>query len=126
MIPVRPRYARIEHLTGTLLTEAGITGPAVPIDDIVRARSITIRAMELQEVSGLVVRDGNVVVIAVNKAHPLTRRRFTLAHEFAHALLHEGKEVRYDEKFRVDFRSGISSLGVDVEERETNFLLLAS
>ena len=57
----------------------------------------------------------------MNKAHALTRRRFTIAHECAHALLHEGREVRYDTDFRVDFRSGMSALGVDVEEMEANF-----
>jgi Zn-dependent peptidase ImmA (M78 family) len=104
-----------------LLRDAGITNPPVPIDEIVRSRGITIRVMDLNEISGLVVRDGSVTVIGVNKAHPLTRRRFTIAHELAHALLHEGKEVRYDTDFRVDFRSGESSLGVNVEEMEANF-----
>jgi Zn-dependent peptidase ImmA (M78 family) len=121
MTPVRPRYGRIEQFTDTLLNDTGITEPPVSIEDIVKARGITIRAMDLKEVSGLVVRDGNVTVIGVNKAHALTRRRFTIAHECAHALLHEGKEIHYDKDFRVDFRSGISSLGVDVEEMEANF-----
>ena len=121
MTPIRPRYARIEQITDGLLRDAGIAAPHVPIDEIVRARGITILAMDLKEVSGLVVRDGSVTVIGVNKAHPLTRRRFTVAHELAHALLHEGKEVRYDKDFRVDFRSGDSSLGVNVEEMEANF-----
>jgi Zn-dependent peptidase ImmA (M78 family) len=121
MTPVRPRYARIEHLTDALLTEAGITAPHVEIEKIVKTRGITIRMMDLKEISGLVVRDGTATVIGVNKMHALTRRRFTIAHECAHALLHEGKEVRYDKDFRVDFRSGMSSLGVDVEEMEANF-----
>jgi Zn-dependent peptidase ImmA (M78 family) len=121
MTPVRPRYARIEQITDGLLREARITEPYVPIDDIVRMRGIAIRSMDLMEVSGLVVRNGNITVIGVNKAHPLTRKRFTTAHELAHALLHEGKEIRYDTDFRVDFRSGVSSLGVDVEEMEANF-----
>nr|WP_294566576.1 ImmA/IrrE family metallo-endopeptidase [uncultured Rhodopila sp.] len=121
MTPSRPRYARIEQLTDGLLRDAGVTAPAVPIDDITRSRGITIRQMDLKEISGLVVRDADVTVIGVNKAHHLTRRRFTTAHELAHALLHEGKEVRYDKDFRVDFRSGMSSLGVDVEEMEANF-----
>jgi hypothetical protein len=51
-----------------------------------------------------------------DQKHVITRRQFTVAHELAHALLHEGKEVRYDKDFRVDFRSGVSSLGVDIEE----------
>jgi Zn-dependent peptidase ImmA (M78 family) len=121
MTPVRPRYGRIEQLADTLLSQAGIKAPFVPIEDIVKTRGITIRVMDLKEISGLLVRDSNVTVIGVNKTHPLTRRRFTIAHECAHALLHDGKEVRYDTDFRVDFRSDTSSLGVDVEEMEANF-----
>jgi Zn-dependent peptidase ImmA (M78 family) len=121
MIPVRPRYARIEQLTDTLLVNAQVNAAPVPIDAIIRQRGIRIQLLELKDVSGLVVRDGDVIVIGVNKTHAITRRRFTLAHELAHALLHEGKEVRYDKDFRVDFRSGTSALGVDVEEMEANF-----
>jgi Zn-dependent peptidase ImmA (M78 family) len=121
MTPARQRYARIEQLTDGLLHEAGITDAPVPIDDIVRGQGITIRLMDLKDVSGLVVRDGTRTVIGVNREHALTRRRFTVAHELAHALLHEGKEVHYDKDFRVDFRSGASSLGVDVVEMEANF-----
>ena len=125
MIPARPRWGRIEQLTDSLLHGAGITAPAVSIDDIVRAQGITIRVMDLKEVSGLVVRDGSVTVIGVNKAHAFTRRRFTVAHELAHALLHEGEEVHYDRDFRVDFRSAASSMGVDVKEMEANFFAAA-
>lgn len=121
MIPARPRYGRIEQLTDSLLRDAGITTPPVPIEDIVKARGIVVRKMDLKEVSGLVVRDGSVTVIGVNKAHSTTRQRFTIAHELAHALLHEGQEVHYDKDFRVDFRSAASSLGVEVKEMEANF-----
>ena len=121
MTPVRPRYARIEQMTDGLLREAQVAAPPVPIEKIVRAHGIAIRVMDLKDVSGLVVRDENVTVIGVNKTHALTRRRFTVAHELAHALLHQGKKIRYDKDFRVDFRSGTSSLGVDVEEMEANF-----
>lgn len=121
MTQARPRYAQIEQLADGLLREAGIADAPVPIEDIVRGQGITIRQMDLKDVSGLVVRDGTRTVIGVNRDHSITRRRFTIAHELAHALLHEGKEVHYDKDFRVDFRSGASSLGVDVVEMEANF-----
>ncbi len=57
----------------------------------------------------------------MNKDHAPTRRRFTIAHVLAHALLHHGDEVRYDKDFRVNLRSEASGLGVDVEEIEANF-----
>jgi len=121
MIPARPRYARIEQLADSLLRDAGIAGPPVRIGDIVRSRGFVVRVMDLKDLSGLVVRDGGATIIGVNKAHALTRRRFTIAHELAHALLHDGQEVHYDKDFRVDFRSAASSLGVDVKEMEANF-----
>jgi Zn-dependent peptidase ImmA (M78 family) len=121
MTPIRPRYARIEQLTDSLLREARVPDAPVPIDEIVRGQGIVIRLMDLKEISGLVVRDGTRTVIGVNRDHAPTRRRFTMAHELAHALLHEGQEVRYDQDFRVDFRSGASSLGNDVVEMEANF-----
>ena len=121
MTPARPRYARIEQLADGLLREAGVSEAPVPIEEIVRGQGIVIRPMDLKEISGLVVRDGVRTVIGVNRDHAPTRRRFTIAHELAHALLHEGQEVRYDKDFRVDFRSGASSLGTDVVEMEANF-----
>ena len=121
MIPARPRYGRIEQLVDSLLRDAGIIAAPVPIENLVKARGIAIRRMDLQEVSGLVVRDGSATVIGVNKAHPPARQRFTIAHELAHALLHDGEAVHYDTDFRVDFRSATSSLGVDVKEMEANF-----
>lgn len=121
MTGTRPRYTRIEQLTDALLVAAGVSAPPVPVDRIVQAQGIAIRATSLGDVSGLVVRKGKEIVIGVNKDHPPTRRRFTIAHELAHALLHHGKEVRYDRDFRVNLRSEASGLGVDVEEIEANF-----
>lgn len=121
MTGTRPRYTRIEQLTDALLVAAGVSAPPVPVDKIVQAQGITIRTTHLGDLSGLVVRKGKETVIGVNKEHALTRRRFTIAHELAHALLHHGEEVRYDRDFRVNLRSEASGLGVDVEEIEANF-----
>ena len=121
MTPSRPRYDYIERITDTMLREAGVTDAPVPIEQLIRGQGIIVRLMDLKDVSGLVVRDKEHTVIGVNRAHAHTRRRFTLAHELAHAVLHEGQEVHYDKDFRVDFRSGISSLGVEVVEMEANF-----
>ena len=42
------------------------------------------------DVSGLLVREADRVVIGVNDAHPETRQRFTIAHELGHLVLHQG------------------------------------
>jgi Zn-dependent peptidase ImmA (M78 family) len=122
MIGTRPRYGRIEQLTDTLLVQAGVTAPPVPVDRIIVARGITTEpSASLGDVSGLVLRRGKEIIIGVNKKQAPVRQRFTLAHELAHALLHPGMEVRFDKDFRVNLRSEASGLGVDVEEIEANF-----
>jgi hypothetical protein len=97
MIGARPRYGRIEQLTDTLLAEADVTAPPVPVGRIIGIRGITIEpSASLGDVSGLVLRRGKEIIIGVNKKQAPARQRFTLAHELAHALLHPGKEVRFD------------------------------
>jgi Zn-dependent peptidase ImmA (M78 family) len=82
-----------------------------------------------ESISGFLVRNpssGNAV-IGVNKNHSYVRRRFTIAHELGHFLLHAHGPVRMDRSgygtgySMVYFRDDASSLGVDPEEREANF-----
>jgi Zn-dependent peptidase ImmA (M78 family) len=121
MKPRRPRYGLIEREVMQLLSEAGVSGPPVPIEDIIRSRGIELRSADLgNDASGVLVRDGRSLVIGVNRKHARARQRFTAAHELGHALLHEGEPVHYDVTFRVNLRSELSSQGVDVEEMEAN------
>lgn len=104
-----------------MLAEAGITRPAVPVDRLVKKAGISLRKADLGEVSGLLVRQASGVVIGVNSAQIPARQRFTIAHEFAHYLLHEGISAHFDRDFKVNFRSAESSEATNVEEIEANF-----
>jgi Zn-dependent peptidase ImmA (M78 family) len=117
----RPRYARIEQLVGKLLVEHEVIRAPVPIEKMVEACGIKLKIGDLDDVSGLLVRKPDEVVIAVNSRQHRTRRRFTMAHEFGHYLLHTGISVHYDRDFRVNYRSEVSSQGTRVEEVEANF-----
>ena len=121
MTSTRPRYTRIEHLANTLLIESAINGPAVSVERIIQDRGIALQMTSLGDVSGLVLRKGTEIVIGVNKNHSSNRRRFTMAHELGHAILHKGNEIHYDRDFRINLRSEESGLGVHVEEIEANF-----
>ena len=121
MKPLRARYNKIEGLVGGLLRKYEVDGPAVPIDDIARGEGATIVIKQFNnEISGLLLRNGDSAIIAVEKDQPRARRRFTVAHELGHLLLHQGKELRVDTKFRVNLRSPKSSTAEDVEEIESN------
>jgi Zn-dependent peptidase ImmA (M78 family) len=117
----RPRYAYIERLAERILGEAGVAAAPVPVEEIARSNGCRVVRSDLKEISGILVRSEGVPVIGVNAKHPETRRRFTVAHELGHLLLHEGKEVRFDKDFRVSLRSSTSSTGTDIEEIEANF-----
>ena len=118
---VRPRYAYIERLTERLLAEARVVNAPVPVELMAEAKGCRIVGAHLRDVSGILVRSADGVTIGVNARQAPSRRRFTVAHEFGHFLLHEGQEVRYDHHFRFSLRSDASSAGTDIEEIEANF-----
>src|SRR5207245_3162073 len=77
-----------------------------------------------QELSGVLVKAKDCVVIGVNSAHPLTRQRFTIAHEIGHFMLAHPGEMFIDQTVRqravVIRRDGRSSEGTDRHEIEAN------
>lgn len=77
-----------------------------------------------EDLSGVLVKGGNRVVIGVNSTHAVRRQRFTVAHELGHFVLGHAGEVFVDKTLRhqtmVIRRDGKSSLGVDTEEIEAN------
>ena len=115
------RYGLIERLTERLVAEASLGGPPVPVERIAAGHGCTVRASDLKDISGILVRSPAGNVIGVNSLHHEHRRRFTVAHELGHLLLHEGEQVTFDRDFRVSLRSDESSTGTDVEEVEANF-----
>ena len=121
MTTPRPRYAYIERLAERLLGEAGVIQPPVPVEGMARKTGCKVIAAKLRDVSGVLVRSRNGATIGYNSDHPQTRKRFTIAHELGHFLLHRGQEVRYDHDFRVSLRSQESSEGTNIEEIEANF-----
>lgn len=121
MRPLRARYAKIERFIETTLMEHNIVKPSVPIDKLVKKSNVSLKFGDLGEVSGLLVRTGNSATIGVNDQHPRTRQRFTIAHEFAHFLLHTGISAHYDRDYRVNYRSAESSQATNIEEIEANF-----
>lgn len=121
MKPVRPRYNRINAEVDRLLAEAQIKHAPVPVDKMARAAGAKVVYNDFKdEVSGVLIRREGTVVIGVAKEQSEERRRFTIAHELGHLLLHDGEEVHVDKLFRINLRSPSSSKADDVEEIEAN------
>jgi Zn-dependent peptidase ImmA (M78 family) len=112
---------RPELAAERVLQESGQAGE-IPVDIEVVARSRgaqVVRERLDRDVSGLLIRDGDSVVIGVNDLHAARRQRFTIAHEVAHLELHKGRPLVLDH-VRVNFRDATSSAATNLEEIEAN------
>jgi Zn-dependent peptidase ImmA (M78 family) len=110
-----------------LLHKYKITEGPVPVEQVVQSLGIEIKLDKVDdELSGFLVREKKAgrTVIGANKSHHPHRRRFTIAHELGHFLLHEGETVHLDEyrqAFTINLRDSQSATGEDNDEREANF-----
>lgn len=110
----------LEAKAGDLLQEAGMAQAPVPVDQIAQYLGIQVDEADLgEECSGMLVRDEEFAVIGVNANHHEHRKRFTIAHEIAHFVLHGG-EAYIDEPPHIDFRAAYSGSGTQQEEKEAN------
>lgn len=71
-------------------------------------------------VSGLLLRREGKNICVINGDHLLTRRRFSVAHEIGHFVLHPFQEAYIDADFRVAARDDRSSEGTYLKEIEAN------
>jgi Zn-dependent peptidase ImmA (M78 family) len=74
------------------------------------------------DVSGFLLKEKNVVTIAINKAHHPNRQRFTIAHECGHLALHATgqKDQLWVDKAYLFFRDSQSSSGDQLAEIQAN------
>lgn len=123
MKPLRPRYKRIDQKVAELLQEHGVAFPPVPVEAIAAGLGAEIALKNFEdEISGLLLRSPASTIIGVNKAQSQARRRFTIAHEIGHLVMHSAalEPVHIDVNFEVYLRSAASSTAEDVVEIEAN------
>jgi Zn-dependent peptidase ImmA (M78 family) len=103
-----------------LLKVAGISKLPVDVTKIAEILGLNIKYQPYDDnFSGLLIRHGNEATIGVNSVHHENRRRFTIAHEIGHFLLHKG-DLILDKDIRVNYRGAVNE-HVDYEkEREAN------
>lgn len=98
-------------------------GTGIPVDvlAIAGACGVTVRVEGLEEfVSGLLVVRGSNAVIGVNVHHHPNRRRFTVAHELGHYLLHLDQTAFFLDAAPTFFRQEATPSGKPYQEREAN------
>lgn len=98
-------------------------GDTLPVDveAIAVHYGIAVRRQPLEEnVSGVLVINGEIAVICVNESHHPNRQRFTIAHELGHYLLHRERTRVFVDAHPVFYRDETSSDGNRGEEIEAN------
>jgi Zn-dependent peptidase ImmA (M78 family) len=98
-------------------------GDDVPVDIVAMARAcgVTVRTESLEPfVSGLLLVREDEAVIGVNAEHHLNRRRFTIAHELGHFLLHLDRSAFFLDASPVFFRQETTMSKDHDQEREAN------
>jgi Zn-dependent peptidase ImmA (M78 family) len=112
--------APIERKAEALLV--GHRETPVAVNAVAAALGLVVEAASLgDDVSGILVVNGDRGVIGFNREHPIFRQRFTVAHEIGHFVLHRREEQLFiDKMYRAFFRDGTSRQGTDLRERDAN------
>lgn len=110
-----------EHAAARVLRDSGHLGEVpTPIEAVAAKRGAQIVRERLdRDVSGLLFRDDDSIMIGVNDLHAPRRQRFTIAHEVGHLEMHKGRPLVLDH-VRINMRDATSSTATDVEEIEAN------
>lgn len=123
--------SQIERRARRLLRDVGIESAPVDVYRIAKTLGAVVREeASTTDISGALFREDNRVVIGVNASHAKIRKRFTVAHELGHLLLHD-ELVRIDHHYAVvtgdklqlkatALRSQVSSEATDPREIEAN------
>ncbi|MFZ7947254.1 MULTISPECIES: ImmA/IrrE family metallo-endopeptidase [Bacillaceae] len=112
---------KIEQKANELLKMFEIDEIPIPVYEIANNLGIIVQEEELEgEMSGILLRDIDKTIIGVNSKHYPNRKRFTIAHELGHFVMHKGNPVHIDRTFRVNFRDKNSSLANNIDEIEAN------
>ena len=124
---MRVHWARgqAERLVQRLVDRGQISAPPIDPLKVAKAIGLPVVADDLgPDVSGLLIRRGKQLLVAVQRSDPQTRRNFTVAHEIAHHVLgHQfqpGEHVHVDKGNYISQRGPRSSTGIDPKEVEAN------
>lgn len=127
------RQKQIEEVAGDLLRRTGcypasfndlIDDQGISVTTVAGKIGVDLKKYDFgEDISGVLLRDGDKAQIGYAANNGEKRQRFTIAHELGHySLNHQRKGVFVDtpEKYFALFRRNDSSAGEDFQEREAN------
>lgn len=113
---------RPEEVAERVLSELNIREIPIPVEKIAEKLGAKVSYEPFDgkdEVSGVLIKEGERVVIGINSSHAKTRQRFTVAHEIGHLVLKHRGDIFVDKTVRIN-RDSKSALAIDKSEIEAN------
>jgi Zn-dependent peptidase ImmA (M78 family) len=122
---MRNRYAKaIDQQSTELLRKLNLLSVPVDVEGVAQKLGAEVVYGDLEDdISGFLLREKEVVKIAVNRLHHPNRQRFTIAHECGHLYLHadQGDRLWVDKAyFTIFYRDSNSSSGDKLAEIQAN------
>lgn len=116
------KFSRSIAKAKEILENNGIDIPPIPVEEIIENYSLQLQFIDLKEksreISGLY--DSHSRIIYVNVDDTPARQRFTIAHEFGHALLHQ-EQLQTNPNLGIFYRRSLKDKIFDTkEEQEAN------
>lgn len=116
----RPRYALAKQEADKLLVRAGVRVPPVNVEHL----ATEVLGIDLREESfdgdmdGVLIREpGQTPIVGINESLSDNRKRFTIAHELGHLMLHSSA---YHVDTKIHMRNSVSSTAESALEIEAN------
>lgn len=116
---------RIAKIATDLLNELGMVAPYVGVEEVARHLSLSLQPSLMEdETSGMLVVKNGKAAIGFNHSHSEVRKRFTIAHEIGHYVLHHQKDglvenLFFDKGLKVYRRTDTSAYDNSDFKRET-------
>lgn len=115
----------IERKAQQVLRNAGALTIPVDLEKVLQSLNVRVHDEDMDaETAGVLIVKGEQRHVLVNKDHPHNRKRFTIAHELGHLVLHDdeasgdasGQRMYIDRQIRVYQRVGEASSAVYQQE----------
>lgn len=113
---------KIEEITYKILSELKMSKASdIRVLRIAEYLGVDVRSANLErDISGLFVVKDNKPYIRYSEHESKERKRFTIAHELGHFVLHKDISLFVDKKGEVLYRDSNSRTGEIIREREAN------
>lgn len=111
----------MKNSASSILKNNGLLNYPVDVEKLAKKLKITVTSEDLEEkVSGFLAIDEDNATIVVNSNHHENRRRFTIAHEIGHFILHKGQMPLFLDTNLKFYRSAVHNEHTIQIETEAN------